>query len=58
MLFNNERKKEQTLIDCLTCTYWNKDTKRCAGIGKKCFEFDKKTGVAIDPYTKLPIKLN
>ena len=34
-----------------------KKKKKCNGIGKCCFEFDPKTKTAIDPITKMPIKL-
>lgn len=57
MLYNKERKKIQTNVDCLQCKYWNAKKKKCNGIGKNCFEYDAKTQTAIDPVTKLPIRL-
>ena len=54
----NEHKIKQTL-DCLYCPFFDKKRKKCdGGIGKVCFEYDPKTQTAIDPKTKLPIKLN
>ena len=59
MLYNNNKKQVKTALDCLTCPYFDKTGKRCVGgIGKVCFEYDPKTHIAIDPKTKLPIKLN
>ena len=57
MLYNKQLNKVQTNIDCLQCEYFDKRRKKCCGIGKNCFEFDPKTRTAIDPITKLPIKL-
>lgn len=59
MLYNNEKKQIKVATDCLTCTFFDKKLKRCVGgLGKNCFEYDPKTHTAIDPKTKLPIKLN
>lgn len=58
MLYNNNLGKIKTSADCVACFYFDKKLKKCKGIGKCCFEFDEKTNTAIDPITKLPIKLN
>lgn len=59
MLYNNSKKKVQQSTDCLTCQYFDKRKKKClGGIGKNCFEYDPKTKTAIDPITKLPIRLS
>lgn len=58
MLYNNNRKKVKTALDCLTCEYFDQANKKCVGgIGKNCFEYDPKTQTIIDPKTKLPINL-
>lgn len=57
MLYNYKLKKVHTNIDCLTCECFDKKKKKCNGIGKICFEYDEKTKTAIDPVTKLPIRL-
>ena len=57
MLYNNKKQGVQTNADCLTCPYFDKCTKKCSGLGKRCFEYDKYTMTAIDPVTKLPINL-
>lgn len=58
MLFNQETKTVQKNSDCLTCVWFDRKKKKCNGIGKICFEFDEKAKIAIDPVTRLPIKLN
>ena len=58
MLYNKNKKKVQKSVDCLTCEHFDKRLKKCNGIGKNCFEYDKKTRTAIDPITRLPIKLD
>lgn len=58
MLYNNDKERICTNIDCLTCTYFNAENKKCNGIGKKCFEYDKYTMTVIDAITHLPINLN
>lgn len=58
MLYNKEKQKVQKSIDCLTCKHFDKRLKKCNGIGKNCFEYDPKTRTAIDPITRLPIKLD
>lgn len=57
MLYSRNSKKIQTRKECLTCEYFDKKKKHCNGIGKNCFEYDVKTQTAIDPVTKLPIRL-
>lgn len=57
MLYNIELNRQQVNTDCLTCPHFDKDKKKCLGIGKVCFEFDPKTGTIYDPITKLPLKL-
>ena len=58
MLYNKRRKKVQNALDCLSCEYFDKETKRFKGYGKNCFEYDPNTRTAFDPVTKLPIKLD
>lgn len=58
MLYNKSKNKIQTNSDCITCPFFDKKKKKCEGIGKNCFEFDKKTQTVIDPITKLPIRIN
>lgn len=58
MLYNIKLHKEQSCTDCLKCDCFNHITKKCNGINKVCFEYDKKTMTIIDPITKLPLKLN
>ena len=56
MLWNKEKNKVQTTVDCQVCKYFDKKLKKCNGIGKICFVYDKKTGTVIDPVTKLAIR--
>ena len=58
MLFNIEKQRQQINTDCLTCPYFDKEKKKCMGIGKLCFEFDPKTGTIYDPISHLPLKLD
>lgn len=58
MLLNIDKERKQVNSDCLTCPYFDKVKKKCSGIGKRCFEFDEKTGTIYDPITKLPLKIN
>lgn len=58
MLYNKDTAKLQTTVDCLTCQHFNRKQKKCEGLGKTCFPYDPLTKTAIDPLTKLPIKLN
>ena len=57
MLYNIETKEPRKSIDCFECPYFDKELKKCKGIGKRCFEYDPKTMTIIDPVTKLPLKL-
>ena len=57
MLFNIEQKKIKNTTHCLECKYRDKQTNKCSGIGKVCFEYDEKTQTILDPITKLPLKL-
>ena len=57
MLYNINKKTIQTNIQCLNCDAFDKKAKTCHGLGKYCFEYDKKTQTIIDPVTKLPIKM-
>ena len=58
MLYNKDLKKVQTNADCLQCPLFDKHKKKCRGIGKVCFEYDPKSRTAIDPITKMPIRLD
>lgn len=57
MLYNIDKNDIQTNVMCIKCKYFDKKTHKCNGIGKVCFEYDKKTKTIIDPITKLPLKL-
>lgn len=57
MLYNKSLGKVQNNADCLACPRFNRKKKCCEGFGIVCFEYDSKTGIAIDPVTKLPINL-
>lgn len=57
MIYNIKKKKVKKSVDCLTCPYFDREKKKCNGIGKICFEYDEKTRTIIDPITKLPLKL-
>ena len=58
MLYNLTLNKVKASSDCVTCPHFDKKEKKCLGLGKTCFEYDPKSRVAIDPITKLPLKLN
>lgn len=58
MLYNIKLKKVKASSQCITCFYFDKNTKKCNGFGKNCFEYDAKTKTILDPITGLPIKLN
>ena len=58
MLYNNKEQRVQTNADCLNCPYFDKCNKKCMGLGKRCFEYDKYTMTAIDTVTHLPINLH
>ena len=57
MLYNKELKKVKTDIDCLECPHYDKQEKRCKGIGVACFEYDPINQTCIDPITKLPFEV-
>lgn len=57
MLYNTKKKKIKEQTDCPVCECFDKKRKKCNGIGKCCFEWDDKTKTAIDPITKLPIRV-
>ncbi len=57
MLYNRIKNKIRTSVDCTGCVFFNRKTKTCEGLGKTCFEYDEQTKTAIDPVTKLPIRL-
>lgn len=58
MIYNMDKKRKQTNIDCLTCQYFDKQLKKCVGgIGAVCFEYDDKTMTILDPVTKLPLNI-
>lgn len=58
MLYNKELKKVKTDVDCLDCKHYDKEQKRCKGIGVTCFEYDPITKTCIDPITQLKIKVD
>lgn len=57
MLYNIVKKKVVASADCLTCENFDKFHKKCNGIGKLCFEYDKITNKIVDPVTKKTIKV-
>lgn len=57
MLYNKSTKNIKTQQDCAQCPYFNEVEKKCEGIGKNCFEYDPITKKAIDPITRLVIKV-
>ena len=58
MLYNIEMNKEKNDLMCLECPHFDKQEKRCKGIGVACFEYDPITQTCIDPITKLPFNPN
>ena len=54
MLYNIETKKVKEDLDCIDCKYFDKDIKKCKGLGVACFEFDPITKTCIDSTTGLP----
>lgn len=56
MLYNTERKKVITRVDCLRCEHYNHRTGDCDGLNTVCFEYDPRTKTAIDGVTHLPIR--
>jgi len=57
MLYNIDKKRIKQDLDCIECPNYDKQDKRCKGIGKTCFEFDQTTQTCIDPITKLPCEV-
>lgn len=57
MLFNIKEKKVKNTTTCLNCNFYDKQTHKCSGIGKVCFEYDEKTQTLLDPITQMPLKL-
>lgn len=53
MLYNTKKNQINGTAFCLECEYFI--NKKCEGLGKRCFEYDPKTKVMIDPVTHLPI---
>lgn len=58
MLYNKEKKRVMHSADCITCPHFDNYEKKCNGIGVCCFEYDPMTKTAVDPVTKLVIKLD
>lgn len=58
MLYNKKKERVKQQVDCMTCPYFDKSQKKCNGLGKNCFEYDPKTRTAIDPVTKLSIRID
>ena len=58
MLYNIELNKVKTDVDCLDCQHYDKEQKRCKGIGVACFEYDRITQTCIDPITNMPFNPN
>lgn len=58
MLYNREKERVKRQVDCMTCPYFDKEKKKCNGLGKTCFEYDPKTKTVIDPITKLAIRID
>ena len=57
MLFNFSKKKPKKATDCASCPYFDKRTKKCNGLNKNCFLYDKTTNTVIDGVTGLPLKI-
>jgi len=57
MLYNKELKKVKQDVDCLECPDYDKQEKRCKGIGKTCFGYDPITQTCIDPITGMAFKV-
>lgn len=55
MLYNIEKKQIKDNSHCLECKFFDKNTHKCSGIGKVCFEYDKSTDTIIDNTTGLPL---
>lgn len=57
MLYDIEKKKVHSPIDCFTCPHYDSRLLKCHGANKCCFEYDEKTKTVIDGVTKLPLKV-
>lgn len=57
MLYNVEKKKIKQEIDCMDCSFYDKEQKKCVGINKNCFEYNDVLGCAIDGITGLQIDI-
>ena len=57
MLYNIEKNKIQSQVQCLTCRHYDKKLKKCNGLNICCFEYDNATKTIIDGVTKLPLKM-
>lgn len=57
MLYNIALKKVHTNADCMKCHYFDKDKKKCKGIGKVCYEYDEKNNTISDPVTNQKVKV-
>ena len=57
MLYNIQKEKVKTDMDCIDCEQYDKNLKRCMGIGKICFEYDAVTATCLDPTTGLPLNV-
>ena len=58
MLYNKEQNRVKQDLDCIECSHFDKQEKRCKGIGVNCFEYDPITKTCLDPITHLPINPN
>lgn len=56
MLYNIIKDKVKGMVDCIDCDAFDKNLKKCNGIGKVCFEYDEKTQTLYDNITKLPMR--
>lgn len=57
MIYNLGKERIKKATDCASCPYFDKATKKCSGINKNCFLYDKKTKTLIDGVTGLPLKV-
>lgn len=57
-LYNVEKKSVKTDAMCFECEHYDKQSKKCMGIGKACFEYDTITGTCIDAVTGMKFKPN
>ena len=58
MLYNIEKKSVKTDMLCMDCPHYNKQIKKCEGIGKACFEYDEVTQTCIDAVTGMKFDPN